>query len=143
MSRPEITGLKTLVQACENELGCALPPGEKPEWQRRLVEISKVKARQRKDPRLTLENLVLCLDYCLAHDIWPKSAVGITYVIEEALRARDRREKDRVDDYIGEAVGYERENPDLFSETWITKLSRVQGNARHEVLEEWRRARGR
>lgn len=146
MSRPEITGLKTLVQACENELGCALPEGKtasEAEWQRRMTSIIKIKARARKDPRLEdIDTLVLCLDYCLAHDIWPKEPVGITYVIDEALDAKVKEERDRVDDYLSEAIAEERERGDLFSEDWISKLSRVQGSARHEVLAEWRRARG-
>lgn len=144
MARPEITSLTKLIIACENELGTAVAPARAPEpWKRLHPEIGKFKARAKKDPRLgRIDNLVLCLDYCLGHDIWPKTAVGITYVIDEALAAQQKEEWGKVDEHIGEAIAIERARGDLFSEDWISRLSRVQGRARHEVLASWRNARG-
>jgi hypothetical protein len=128
---------------CENNLGWVAPTSDKvPLWKARANEAGKLNRQMKLKPGLvTLDNLMLAVEYCRVAKEQPASPTALCWRIEKALKAAVPAGPSVTAMSIDDAIKWERDFPDAESDRWITLLTRAVGPARDDLLTEWRSAR--
>lgn len=141
-----IKNATALVILCENLFGTGTEAVEKgiPTFKARAVEAGKIKAAMRKDPkRVTLANLELAANYCFEKRLQIKTPYGLIHKIDEALQYATAPELESDLSVLTQrALMAEagRSAADQVSQEWIGRLTRAHGDARADVLREWKEA---
>ncbi len=135
-----------LLRLIENQLGW--DPYDDPDvapYKRRSTEAAKINRKVKRKPDLyTWRNLATTVAYCHNKDIRLDTPMGLFFHVDAAME--DTKVVDVVvdgtDEAIAAAVALERVSDAPDSQEWERRLLRATGNARSEVLAEWRAARG-
>ena len=128
-----------VVVACENTLGFVHTPG-KPLYRARALEASKILKKLGTDPKVTLDDLMLAVEYCRRRREPVKSPVALYWRVEDAKdMANEIVETSDLSASVEKAMSWEllQEPP---NEEWIGRLTRAHGDHRATVLSEWKLA---
>lgn len=128
------------VERVENMLGW-VPKGKGTAYKLRSIEASRLKRKMDTNPALyTWENMLLALDWCRRNK-YATTPTGVCWKVEQAVKqAADEKPLTETGAGIQAAISVEQGRRDSLSEYWITRLSRSSGQARDDVLLEWREA---
>lgn len=125
----------------ENTLGWEAD-ASKPDWLRYNIEAAKLRKRV-ESQRFTEADMMLVLRWA-QRERKVLSPSNLTYHVDQARKAAGRRNDSvplQIDQAISVAVQHEYEHhPDDM--TWVRRLTRAVGPARHDVINEWKEARG-
>ena len=136
-----------LLLLVENQLGW--DPNEQatektPVWKVRAIMAGRLNRAIKKEDHVSLENLALALDYCIAEKKTITSPFGLVVMIRDALKwDREGEQPTVVTDLEGEyeaAIAAEQANGDDQSAAWLGRFMRAQGPSRHLLLQEWKEA---
>lgn len=111
-----------------------------PYYKYRMNEIAKLKRVMAKRGT-TVQQLVLCARYCEQHRVPIKHMFKLFDYYQPARREQREQLVTALARAIEQAISQEREHPRDDSDYWIGRLVRAQGDARQEVLAEWRETR--
>lgn len=133
-----------VVVLCENLFGCGTTEAANgiPVYKTRAMEAGKLNAAMKRDPKkVTLVNLELAANYCFEKRIPIKTPYGLVYKIEEALKLIESPElTSDLGESVQRALAWEADTQDSESTLWIQRLTRAHGDARQQVLDDWREA---
>ena len=141
-----IKNATALVVLCENLFGVGTDAVEKgiPSYKYRSIEAGKINKAMAKDPsRVTLANLELAANYCFEKRLTIKSPYGLIHKIDEALQHAVAPELESDLSVLTQrALMWEAGHSatDQVSQEWISRLTRAHGDARADVLKEWKEA---
>jgi len=115
-------------------------PKEYTAW--RMKQIGMLK-RLMKYRRVSIQELLMCAQYCKAHRIQPDTYAGLMYHINEARRWDHSRKRAAIQEHWAEALEIEQERAfsDEEASRWVDMLLRATGPNREEVLSKWRQER--
>lgn len=134
---------KEVIRACENVLGWVPPRGMPLSTARTLYAAKLEKAAQEQPGLVTERNLLLAVELCRRERTPIQSPMFLCHRIKDALRLAASPEAERpLGTQVDEALTREGMRADDESSYWRGRLMRASGNARAEVLQEWREARG-
>lgn len=106
-------------------------------WRVRQIGMLK---RFRAKRHLSVQDMVLCTDYCKAHRLTPIAFAGVmSHWTKARVWGAERDAAAKEDEYLG-AVEYERSLPSC-DNNWVERLLRAHPSVRVEVLAEWRQFR--
>jgi hypothetical protein len=125
-----------LVEHLQRNFGVGQDDALMPYYKWRARESIKIKnlCKQR---RVDIPTVVLCAEYCKAHNIGAVSVAQLLSHLSQATLWHRSMNVDRLELEIQAAVARERQLSDEESENWVSKLMRSSGEARREVLDEW------
>lgn len=127
-----------VVIATENTLG--FTHTSSPLYKARAIEASKIKKKIEADPKVTLDDFMLAIEYCRKKREPVKSPVALYWRIEDA-KAMSNEVSTTTDlsTDVETAMAWEllQLEPD---EHWIGRLTRAHGSHREAVLTEWKQA---
>lgn len=120
------------------------PNEDRQYWRWRATQIHRLQLSRKKDPRASLDNLALVVDYCARRGIVPKAIGGLVYYLDDALRdVRHvaRSEQPELEVQLAEAAALERDRALPDSDVWLEQLLGAKGDLRRDVLAEWQTVR--
>lgn len=130
-----MTTATDVVVACENTLGWN--PTVKPLRKARNIEAGKINRKLEADPRVTLEDFMLAIEYCRRKREPVTSPVALYWRIEDAkAMANAPVPSSALSTSIEQAMAWELAQLEP-NEHWIGRLTRAHGPHRDAVLSEW------
>lgn len=138
--------VKNATELCalvENTLGWTPIVSDKmPRWRAIAIMAGRVNKKIETNPKLyTWRNLEIAVAYLWAKRQQVRSPMGIFYVVEDAVAQSYETPQQPLGDQVEQAIRTEYEIDDAQTIRWVTRLSRAFGDARADVLVEWRAAR--
>lgn len=134
-----MSDLMDIILDCENRLGWS-PPAGAVLWRARAGEHRKL-TRAMEKRGYTVEDLRTALAYCLRRRQAITSPMELIGLVDKARDLTpDTDPRVPLDDQIDAAVAWEAANRDGSSANWGSRLVRVAGHLRADVLQEWRDA---
>ena len=131
------TATEVVVQ-CENVLGFTHTIS--PLYRGRAIEAGKIKKKLKTTPGVTLDDLLLAIEYCRRRREPVKSPVALFWRVDDARQlANEAKSTSDVSTDVGSAMTWELEQQEV-SEYWVGRLTRAHGPHRESVLAEWKGA---
>jgi hypothetical protein len=128
-----------VVIACENTLGFTPDTTRYGLDQARRIEAGKLNKKMKADPSITFEQLEYALAYSFRKREPVKSPAALCFRIKAALEEAAELEVQKTDLslLVEAALAWEMAQP-VLNEGWIGKLTRSQGDARKDLLTNWK-----
>lgn len=131
-----------IVVLCENTLGWT-PDHMKygSLWKARSIEAGKINKKLKADPKVTLADLELAVEYCWRKREPVTSPAALFWRVEDAKAAANAvaTPTDLSAD-VEAAMAWELSDVRAEQEYWVGRLTRAHGSYRTEVLAEWKAA---
>lgn len=114
----------------------------KPVWQVKVLEVSKLNRWMKKNPRITLRELAITLDWCVKEGHVLKTPYGLTFHVKDAMKAYEQPEVvTDLETTYAQAISIEESRTDPERLVWLGRFARAVGPGRQELYDDWKARR--